>query len=488
MRRKLACSVVAALFVVGSVASGCQGVERQESEEIASAEQAIDELNPTAAGLTIVARPTQWSTTDGSWGDTSCVAGETAVATAGGTLCVIGTHGGPGVIQCMPPPGVFAGSGATDLVCSVCYAGTPTTLSGENGVAQAIAVQQGVACQNVIACTGSVAPRGIQPTPGGGGTCATLECQGVWVNGCSPPQAISPSAPGVCFTTTQPPSFPIPTKVTVGCFAGDLPHDVWNRCRQRYASHVTSSGLFSDTTCADEWASADGSSVGFQTCNALVRTCIQSTQAACAAMAPPPPPAGGGGPVAGNPPPLQCVQCVAGEAPQCQAAVAGPDGQVQPGGALGACQGDLPFLVAGVCPMSGQGWTDAGPTGCAARAPGVPPAAPPSSGGCAVGLLSCDGVCADPSSDNANCGACGNACAEGLVCSGGSCVPAGGGGGGGSGGGGTGSSGTGATGGWTGSFGMGATGGGTGSFGMGATGGGTGSSGMGATGGGPAAP
>src|SRR5262249_24286871 len=81
--------------------------------------------NPTAAGLNIIARPGQWSTSDGSPTDVACTAGETAVVDAsGGTVCVIGTHGNIGEIQCMPPNGVFAGSGAQQLLCSVCYAGT----------------------------------------------------------------------------------------------------------------------------------------------------------------------------------------------------------------------------------------------------------------------------------------------------------------------------------------------------------------------------
>src|SRR5262245_12509796 len=74
--------------------------------------------NPTAAGLNIIARPGQWSTSDGSPTDVACTAGETAVVDAsGGTVCVIGTHGGIGEIQCMPPNGVFAGSGAQQLLC-----------------------------------------------------------------------------------------------------------------------------------------------------------------------------------------------------------------------------------------------------------------------------------------------------------------------------------------------------------------------------------
>jgi hypothetical protein len=234
--------------------------------------------NPTAAGLNIIARPGQWSTSDGSPTDVACTAGETAVVDAsGGTVCVIGTHGGIGEIQCMPPNGVFAGSGAQQLLCSVCYAGTPTTGSGEGSVAQCLAQMQGVPCENVIACTGSVSPLGNN------GTCAVMECDGIWVNGCTPPVAIRPSSPGVCYTnaTPQPPANPLPGAVTVGCFPGDIPSDIWRRCRNVYNTFVTGIG----TTCSAEWANADFSSQGFQECQALVRSCIQQTRAACDAAA-----------------------------------------------------------------------------------------------------------------------------------------------------------------------------------------------------------
>jgi hypothetical protein len=233
--------------------------------------------NPTAAGLNIVQRPGQWSTTDGSAVDQACTAGETAVVDAsGGTVCVIGTHGNIGEIQCMPPNGVFAGSGAQQLLCSVCYAGTPTTGSGEGSVAQCLAQMQGVPCQNVIACTGPVSPLGNN------GTCAVMQCGGIWVNGCTPPMPITPSSPGVCYTTTpQPPSNPINSAVTVGCFAGDLPSDIWRRCRNVYNTYVTGTG----STCATEWSNANFNSQGFQECQALVRGCIQQTRAACDAIA-----------------------------------------------------------------------------------------------------------------------------------------------------------------------------------------------------------
>jgi hypothetical protein len=242
--------------------------------------------NPGGNGLNIIARPIQWSTSDGSPVDQACLQGETEIAdAAGGRLCVIGTHGLIGEIQCMPPNGVFAGSGATHLMCSVCYSGTPTTISGEQGVAQCIAELQGVPCQDVVACTGPVSPMGNMVLPGGG-ACAVARCDGIWVNGCTPPAAIQPRIPGVCFTTGQPPSFPIPDRVTVGCFAGDLPSDVWLRCRDRYRDHVTIDRVWPlpDRTCADEWANANPTQ-GFQECQALVRACLAGTGRACQAAA-----------------------------------------------------------------------------------------------------------------------------------------------------------------------------------------------------------
>ena len=43
--------------------------------------------------------------------------------------------------------------------------------------------------------------------------------------------------------------------------------------------------------------------------------------------------------------------------------------------------------------------------------------------GCAAGQLRCSGACIDPLTDEANCGACGNACTGGGVCLGGRCTP-----------------------------------------------------------------
>ena len=42
-------------------------------------------------------------------------------------------------------------------------------------------------------------------------------------------------------------------------------------------------------------------------------------------------------------------------------------------------------------------------------------------GDCRSGLTECSGKCLDLSSDPANCGSCGNACAEGVACVNGTC-------------------------------------------------------------------
>ena len=73
--------------------------------------------------------------------------------------------------------------------------------------------------------------------------------------------------------------------MTVGCFAGDLPSDVWRRCRNVYNNYVPPGG----GTCSDVWNELP-SDPRKQTCDALVRLCIQNTNAACAAIAPPPAP------------------------------------------------------------------------------------------------------------------------------------------------------------------------------------------------------
>ena len=42
---------------------------------------------------------------------------------------------------------------------------------------------------------------------------------------------------------------------------------------------------------------------------------------------------------------------------------------------------------------------------------------------CPMGQVACDGFCVSTSSDEDNCGACGNICPEGYLCEGGQCVP-----------------------------------------------------------------
>jgi hypothetical protein len=201
----------------------------------------------------------------------------------GGNVFIVGTHGGVGVAQCLPPDGTAGGSGAGQILCSICYGGTQSD-TGDT-VAECVAASQGYPCQDVIACTGSVSPRGLVAT-GGGGVCAEFMCDGVWVDGCDPPGVITPSVPGLCFTygVTQPPTNPIPGGATVGCFAGDHRHDIWRRCTDRYRDWVVEDGTFWDTTCADIWADPQGmGDWRYQTCRDLVSTCIDDTLAVCAA-------------------------------------------------------------------------------------------------------------------------------------------------------------------------------------------------------------
>ncbi len=121
---------------------------------------------------------------------------------------------------------------------------------------------------------------------GNGGMCAGFGCDGVWVDGCDPPNVITPQVPGLCFDyqVEQPVSNPIAGAVTVGCFAGDQGHDIWQRCRDQYADWVVENGTFWDTTCQDIWNNPQGmSDWRYQTCRDLVRTCIDETLAVCAA-------------------------------------------------------------------------------------------------------------------------------------------------------------------------------------------------------------
>jgi hypothetical protein len=89
----------------------------------------------------------------------------------------------------------------------------------------------------------------------------------------------------------QPPVAPIPTAVTVGCFAGDLPSDVWQRCRTVYAPWIVQRGLIWDTTCQDIWADHAIGADDWRSrlCADLVGQCIDQTRSACAAVAALPP-------------------------------------------------------------------------------------------------------------------------------------------------------------------------------------------------------
>jgi hypothetical protein len=265
------------------------------SELIGRAKQAQVATAPLDGGLTATIAQCYWGTSDGTAGDQQCVAGELGAATAGGgQVCVIGTHGCPSGIQCMPPPGVYTGSGAAQLLCSICYAGAST--ADDPSVAQCLAAQQGAACNNVIACTGPVTPAGASTTPNGN-PCAQMNCDGIWVDGCNPPNPINPFTPGICYTTTvtQPASNPLPGAATVGCFAGDTPATIWQRCRNVYNSWVVATGTFSNTTCADIWANPPDNGLNdptLQQCQDLVNSCVRNTQASCPpAPAPAPAPA-----------------------------------------------------------------------------------------------------------------------------------------------------------------------------------------------------
>jgi len=233
-----------------------------------------------AADLVVYEDTCQWSTVeldengDPTDLDLACLLGEIDVATAGGgEIFVVGTHGSPGSAQCLPDPGTIGGT--PELVCSICYAGSEGP--GGTSIAECVAVDQGYACEDVIACTGSVSPVGNT------GTCAEIRCNGVWVDACG--DVITPWVDGVCFTygTEQPTSNPVPGAATVGCFAGDQPHDVYNRCEDVYEDWVASDGQ----TCTEIWQdpSIGSGDPRFQECHALVQTCFDDTMAVCQANA-----------------------------------------------------------------------------------------------------------------------------------------------------------------------------------------------------------
>jgi hypothetical protein len=236
------------------------------------------------------------------------------VLRSGNSVYTIALHGEPSAIQALPPPGAVGASGANRVVVASCNGGTAAP--GDESIAQFVARTEGIPCENVVGCTGLVyplcGPNRTTATPDGSTTTGTPElyCAGTWVNGCVPPVAVSTPIPGVAMTTpaTTAPSAPIPGAVTVGCFAGDQPSDVWQRCRNVYNNYVVSSGVFSDTVCSNVWNELP-SNPQKQTCDALVRQCISNTINACAAMAPPaaPPGAPPGPP---PPPPVQVVNNV----------------------------------------------------------------------------------------------------------------------------------------------------------------------------------
>jgi hypothetical protein len=94
-------------------------------------------------------------------------------------------------------------------------------------------------------------------------------------------------------------------------------------------------------------------------------------------------------------------------------------------GAVVGCEGDVAEPAG---PASG------GETSAGGSSPGAGGSTPMTTGGtagggagCAAGQTECSGVCTSLSADNANCGACGRACAPGQSCSSGQCVCSGGG-------------------------------------------------------------
>ncbi|ETW98708.1 MAG: hypothetical protein ETSY1_17640 [Candidatus Entotheonella factor] len=69
--------------------------------------------------------PCYFGTSDGTPTDDQLVACEYAASIAGGgNVFVIGTHGGIGTAQCLPPNGTVGASGASQVMCSICYAGS----------------------------------------------------------------------------------------------------------------------------------------------------------------------------------------------------------------------------------------------------------------------------------------------------------------------------------------------------------------------------
>jgi hypothetical protein len=159
-------------------------------------------------GTTIVTGPNYWCTWNPNLGDWTCMVAETALAETG--VCVIGTHGGPGIIEVMPPPGVWGQSCADVLFLSVCYGGALPPNGGPS-IAQCLAAQQGIDCHNVVACTGELMVGsarnlvlqpigGVAPPPVPAECTSVFRCKGQWVDACQPPSsATPPPRPGVCY-------------------------------------------------------------------------------------------------------------------------------------------------------------------------------------------------------------------------------------------------------------------------------------------------
>lgn len=223
---------------------------------------------------------------------------------AGNDVYTIALHGSPSRIQNLPAIGVVGASGASTVVVSSCYGGS--FAAGDESIAQYVARTEGIPCERVIGCTGSVYPKcgpnGTTAMPDGSTTPGTPElfCEGTWVNGCVPPVALRPALPGVILTMPASPQLaaPLPGAATVGCFAGDLPSDVWRRCRNVYNNFQTQAG----DVCSNMWDIVRSDPRRAE-CDALVRSCIQATRNACEAIAPPP-----AAPPPAAPPPGQLAQ------------------------------------------------------------------------------------------------------------------------------------------------------------------------------------
>jgi hypothetical protein len=265
-------------------ALGCTGSTGEESTDIAAV-TTTDPGTPVRAGSNYFL-----SGTDSDAILVNCMLDY--VLRAGTSVYTIALHGEPSQIQALPAAGTIGASGATTVVVASCNGGTAA--AGDESIAQYVARTEGLPCTSVLGCTGLVYPKcgpnGTTAMPDGSTTpgLPELYCAGVWVNGCVPPTAVTAQIPGVSMTTpmnTNPSAPASPGAVTVGCFAGDQPSDVWSRCRRVYDNYQAPSG----DSCSSLWGVVM-TDPRRQTCDGLVRACIQNTLAACAALAPPPPP------------------------------------------------------------------------------------------------------------------------------------------------------------------------------------------------------